>query len=555
MPQLGETVTEGTITRWLKALGDKVEQDEPLFEVSTDKVDSEVPSPASGYLTEILVPEGETVDVGARLAVINESMQSGSNASATSREESLSEESLSRSEERTTPSVSFSTETPTGSAASLAPTQSPVSEPRTSAAVQQPSSSVPTAAPGQGVSGSGQGVPTAAPGQGVESIVAQSEVTSRDGLEPAGQVSKVQEEAGLFSSTTADQPVESTEGVRRVLSPVVRRLLAEHGIDPSEVRGTGMGGRITRADVLAHIDRLSAASKGVAAQADRVAPVSASTGVQEASSTVAPRPQSPPGPASGVAVPTERAVPAPAPVTSPGDYDEVVPFTNIRRRTAEHMVRSKATSPHAFMVIDADFEGVERARRMLRESFLVEEGFSLTYLPFVAKAVVEALRAYPNLNASVEDDSLIIHHRINLGIAVDLDLSGLIVPVIKDADSLGVRGLARAVHDLATRARTRKLSADDISGGTFSISNPGPYGTLVTAPIINQPQVAILSMDGVKRRPVVVSAEDGTEAIAVHSVGMLGVSWDHRAVDGAYIAAFLRRLADIIGTRDWVSEL
>lgn len=534
MPQLGETVTEGTITRWLKALGDKVEQDEPLFEVSTDKVDSEVPSPASGYLTEILVPEGETVDVGARLAVINESMQSGSNASATSREESLS-----RSEERTTPSVSFSTETPTGSAASLAPTQSPVSEPRTSAAVQQPSSSV----------------PTAAPGQGVESIVAQSEVTSRDGLEPAGQVSKVQEEAGLFSSTTADQPVESTEGVRRVLSPVVRRLLAEHGIDPSEVRGTGMGGRITRADVLAHIDRLSAASKGVAAQADRVAPVSASTGVQEASSTVAPRPQSPPGPASGVAVPTERAVPAPAPVTSPGDYDEVVPFTNIRRRTAEHMVRSKATSPHAFMVIDADFEGVERARRMLRESFLVEEGFSLTYLPFVAKAVVEALRAYPNLNASVEDDSLIIHHRINLGIAVDLDLSGLIVPVIKDADSLGVRGLARAVHDLATRARTRKLSADDISGGTFSISNPGPYGTLVTAPIINQPQVAILSMDGVKRRPVVVSAEDGTEAIAVHSVGMLGVSWDHRAVDGAYIAAFLRRLADIIGTRDWVSEL
>jgi 2-oxoglutarate dehydrogenase E2 component (dihydrolipoamide succinyltransferase) len=207
------------------------------------------------------------------------------------------------------------------------------------------------------------------------------------------------------------------------------------------------------------------------------------------------------------------------------------------------------------MVIDADFEGVERARRMLRESFLVEEGFSLTYLPFVAKAVVEALRAYPNLNASVEDDSLIIHHRINLGIAVDLDLSGLIVPVIKDADSLGVRGLARAVHDLATRARTRKLSADDISGGTFSISNPGPYGTLVTAPIINQPQVAILSMDGVKRRPVVVSAEDGTEAIAVHSVGMLGVSWDHRAVDGAYIAAFLRRLADIIGTRDWVSEL
>jgi 2-oxoglutarate dehydrogenase E2 component (dihydrolipoamide succinyltransferase) len=237
------------------------------------------------------------------------------------------------------------------------------------------------------------------------------------------------------------------------------------------------------------------------------------------------------------------------------DTDEIVPFTNIRRRTAEHMVRSKATSPHTLVVLEADYEQVEKVRRAQGAKFRAEEGFGLSYLPFVARAVVEALREWPDLNSSVGDDELIIHHQINLGIAVDLDHKGLIVPVVPRADELTLRGLARRIHDVADRARTKKLSADDISGGTFSITNAGPYGTFLTAPIINQPQVAILSTDGVKRRPVVVTGDDGTEAIAIHSMGLLCLSWDHRAVDGAYAAAFVAQVAQMLVTRDWAAEL
>jgi len=235
--------------------------------------------------------------------------------------------------------------------------------------------------------------------------------------------------------------------------------------------------------------------------------------------------------------------------------DEVVPFTNIRRRTAEHMVRSKATSPHTLVVLEADYENIERVRRAHGKQFRAEEGFSLTYLPFVARACVEALHEWVDLNSSVGDDALIVHHQVNLGIAVDLDHQGLIVPVVPRAEELTLRGLARRIHELATRARTKKLTADDISGGTFSITNAGPFGTFLTAPIINQPQVAILSTDGVKRRPVVVTSDDGTEAIAIHSVGLLCLSWDHRAVDGAYAAAFVARIAELLDTHDWAAEL
>ncbi len=235
--------------------------------------------------------------------------------------------------------------------------------------------------------------------------------------------------------------------------------------------------------------------------------------------------------------------------------DEVIPFTNIRRRTAEHMVRSKATSPHTLVVLEADYENVERTRRKEGNGFKAEEGFSLTYLPFVARATVEALQEWPNLNSSVGDDSLIVHHGINLGFAVDLDHQGLIVPVVHRAEELTIRGMARRIRDISTRARSKQLNMDDISGGTFSITNAGPFGTFLTAPIINQPQVAILSTDGVKRRPVVVSGEDGVEAIAIHSIGLLCLSWDHRAVDGAYAAAFLARVVDILATRDWAAEL
>ncbi|MGH9092951.1 MAG: 2-oxo acid dehydrogenase subunit E2, partial [Acidimicrobiales bacterium] len=252
--------------------------------------------------------------------------------------------------------------------------------------------------------------------------------------------------------------------------------------------------------------------------------------------------------------PTQPAA-APSAAVRPAAGDRVVPFSNMRRRTAEHMVRSKATSPHAFIATEVDFENVERIRRAWGARFRAEEGFSLTYLPFIARATVEALRDFPNLNASVGEDALVLHQQVNLGIAVDLDHEGLIVPVVHRAEEVTLRGLARRIRDLADRARTRQLTADDIAGGTFSVTNDGPFGTYFTVPIINQPQVAILATDGIRRRPVVVELPDGSESIAIHSTGVLGMSWDHRAVDGAYVSSFLRRMAELLGSRDWAAEL
>ncbi len=314
----------------------------------------------------------------------------------------------------------------------------------------------------------------------------------------------------------------------------MRRLLDDNAIDPSEINGTGLGGRITRSDVLDFIDRRRSGGAP--------APAAAS----------APTPSAPPAPTPP---PAPARAPVPAAAAPTAGTDEIIPFTNIRRRTAEHMVRSKATSAHTLVVLEADYEQVERVRRSHGAQFRAEEGFALTYLPFVARATVEALHEWPHLNASVGDDSLIVHHEFNLGIAVDLDHNGLIVPVVRRAEELTLRGMARRIRELADRARTKKLSADDISGGTFSITNAGPFGTFLTAPIINQPQVAILSTDGVKRRPTVVVQPDGSEAIAIHSMGLLCLAWDHRAVDGAYAAAFVARITELLATHDWATEL
>jgi pyruvate dehydrogenase E2 component (dihydrolipoamide acetyltransferase) len=459
MPQLGETVTEGTITKWLKTVGDAIGRDEPLFEVSTDKVDSEVPSPAAGVLSEIRVQEGETVDVGTVLAVVSDG-------------------------------------------AGVAQTPVPASAPE------------PAPAP----------LPTEAPAPAP--VAAQPAPAPAPAAPPAPTPAAVPQ--------VAEAPVAASDGNGRgdaaglVLSPVVRRLLDENAIDPSEVIGSGVGGRITRADVLSVID--GRRSGGAPATATPPRPS-------------APAPAASPAPSSSAAAEPTAGT------------DEVIPFTNIRRRTAEHMVRSKATSPHTLVVLEADYEAVERVRRSHGPQFKSEEGFSLTYLPFVARATVEALHEWPNLNASVGDDSLIVHHRVNLGIAVDLDHQGLIVPVVPRAEELTLRGIARRIHELADRARHKKLSADDISGGTFSLTNAGPFGTFLTSPIINQPQVAILSTDGVKRRPVVVPQSDGGEAIAIHSMGLLCLAWDHRAVDGAYAAAFVARIVELLATHDWAAEL
>jgi 2-oxoglutarate dehydrogenase E2 component (dihydrolipoamide succinyltransferase) len=336
---------------------------------------------------------------------------------------------------------------------------------------------------------------------------------------------------------------DGSGGEPLLLSPMVRKLLSENDISEAEVEGTGLGGRITREDVLKVID---ARRSGAAARATpAVAPAAVPAAQAPATPTAPTEPAAPRAPAA-----------APAPMASfRAAGDQLVPFSNMRRRTAEHMVRSKATSPHAFIAKEVDFESIERVRKAWGERFKAEEGFTLTYLPFVARASVEALRDFPLLNASVVDDALLVHAEINLGIAVDLSHEGLIVPVIARAEEVTLRGVARRIRDLADRARSRRLNADDIAGGTFSITNDGPFGTYFTVPIINQPQVAILATDGIARRPVVVTQPDGSESIAIHSTGVLGVSWDHRAVDGAYVSLFLARVAELLGSRDWAAEL
>jgi 2-oxoglutarate dehydrogenase E2 component (dihydrolipoamide succinyltransferase) len=249
-----------------------------------------------------------------------------------------------------------------------------------------------------------------------------------------------------------------------------------------------------------------------------------------------------------------RVTPA-MPAVQAGPRDQVVPFSNIRRRTGEHMLMSIATSPHAFIAVEVDFNQVDRFRGKVKEAFKADEGFSLTYLPFIARAVVDAVRSFPHVNASVSGDTLVVHQAVNLGIAVDLDFNGLLVPVVRDADGKRMRAVARDIADIASRARSKKLSADDLVGGTFTISNAGPYGIDLMSSIINQPQVAIMSTTAVKKRPVVVELPDGSDTIAIHPMGWIGFSWDHRAFDGAYAASFLAKVAEILETRDWSAEL
>jgi pyruvate dehydrogenase E2 component (dihydrolipoamide acetyltransferase) len=369
------------------------------------------------------------------------------------------------------------------------------------------------------------------------------------------------------------EPAQTGGADPRLLSPVVRRLLEDNGISPSDVTGTGLGGRITREDVLTLLDARHAGQgteapgrvgPPVAPPVSPAVPGPPSTGDGRASAPTASASPAPGGQVAPPAPPTGATPPPPGAITAASSAgtalmrpsgDRVVPFSNMRRRTAEHMVRSRATSAHAFIAYEADFENVERVRKVWSPRFVAEEGFSLTYLPFIARATVEALREFPNLNSSVVDDSLVVHQEINLGVAVDLHHEGLIVPVVHRAEEVTLRGIARRVRDLAERARARQLTADDIAGGTFSITNDGPFGTYFTVPIINQPQVAILATDGIRRRPVVVTLPDGSESIAIHSVGVIGVSWDHRAVDGAYVSSFLQRVADVLAGRDWVAEL
>ena len=468
MPQLGETVTEGTITRWFKQVGDEVALDEALFEISTDKVDTEVPSPVAGVLSEVLANEGDLVEVGQVLARV-------------------------------------------GEASEAPPAEAPAAEPAPE--VVEP--------------------PAAEP---VPEVVEPAAEPAPEVVEPASP-----EPPAAPERPPQDAEAPSAEGI--VLSPVVRRLINENNIDPSTLTGTGLGGRITRADVEQAIRARASAGGDAAASEAPGAPPPPSGAPGE------------PSPASGESQSPRRGRRSSVPAVVVRSGDSVVPLNNIRRRTAEHMVMSKQTSPHVLTAIEVDYEGVEMVRRARKQAWKAEEGFSLTYLPFIARAVIDALRDYPHLNASFGGDELVVHSGVNLAIAVDIDFQGLLAPVIHGAEGKRLRQVARDIVDLANRARSRKLGPDDLSGGTFTLTNAGQYGTMMQFPIINQPQVAILSTDGVARKPVVVTDTYGNESIAIHSMGVLAMAWDHRAFDGAYAAAFLHRVKEIIETRDWEAEI
>lgn len=442
LPQLGETVTEGTITRWFKKVGDTVAADEPLFEVSTDKVDTEVPSPIAGVLTEIRVPEGETVPVGAVIGVV-------------------------------------------GVASGAAPV-------------------------------------VAAPAAPVAPVV----------VAPVAAAPVVAAPVVVAPVAPAAAPVRdnalATLKDNRLLSPVVRRLVAEHNLNVDGLIGTGPGGRITREDVLDHIDKLAASSP---------APTSQPTVTATATTSAPPTSQAPVNP----------------PVVRVGQRDEVVALSKIRQITGAHMLMSQTVSPHALSMVEVDYSNVDATRLRLKDEFKEAEGFSLTYLPFISRAVVDAIGDFPHMNASISGTDLIVHRYVDLGIAVDVNGQGLLVPVVRSAEGKRLRAIAREISDLAVRAKTRKITPDEIQGGTFTISNNGSAGSVLTMPIINQPQLAILSTDAIVRKPVVVNS-DGGESIAIHPVGNLAMSWDHRAFDGAYAAGFLSRIKEILETRDWSSE-
>ncbi len=418
MPQMGESIFEGTITRWLKKPGETVQRDEALFEISTDKVDAEIPSPAAGVLSRVLVPEGETVQINTVVAEIEEE-----------------------------------------GAAAAQPAKA--AEPK---AAPPP----PTAAPAP---------PAAAP--------------------PSAPPAPVEREA-VVEMPRRTQPSAGAAEVRS--SPLVRRMAAEHAVDLSQVSGSGLGGRITKADILAYIE----AGKG----------------------GVAPAAPTPPPPA---AAPTAARPAAPG---TPGAQVGVVPMSAMRQKIAQHMVESKRTSPHVHTVFDVDMSRVARLRARTKAEFEQRNGVRLTYLPFIARAAVTALKAFPYVNSSLEGTNIVLKKEINLGIAVVLEW-GLIVPVIKNAEEKNFLGLAKAIRDLADRARAKKLSPDEVQNGTFTITNPG-QGALFGTPIISQPQVAILGVGHIHKAPVVID-----DAIAIRSIVYLSLGYDHRVVDGVLADQFM----------------
>ena len=439
MPQMGVSVSEGTVSRWLKAVGDRVEADETIVEISTDKVDTEVPAPAAGTVTEILVPEGETVPVETRLAVI----QTGDG-----------------------PAPEASDEAPEPPAAEAVTEEQPAAE-------AEPAAETPA--------------PAAEP----------VHANGHDG--------------------------DGDDSMRQVMSPVVARMVAEHGLDIGQIPGTGRGGRVTKRDVEAYLGQ------------DASAPAAAPAATPSAPSTA------PPAPSAAPAAPAPRA--AEPPLVPSGPLEEIYRFSTIRKVIAKHMTESLQEHAHVTQIVEVDMTRVVGLRKQLKPQFEKTYGVGLSFLPFIMRAVVDGIARWPWLNAEVRGDEAVIKRYVNMGMAVAIDDGkGLLVPVIRNAEQLNLVGLSRAIVDLAARARSKQLTPDEMSGVTFTITNPGVFGTLVGTPIIPHGSVGIIDTGALVKRPVVVTDEDGNDSIAIRSMMYLSISFDHRLVDGAYGAQFMQQV-------------
>jgi pyruvate dehydrogenase E2 component (dihydrolipoyllysine-residue acetyltransferase) len=463
MPQMGESIVEGTLTKWLKKAGEHVDRDEPLFEISTDKVDTEIPSPAAGVLKEVLVEEGKTVAISTVVGRIEEGAGNGASAPAP--------------------------------AAAKAPVQEQKAAPAPPAPAPRPSPAQPAA--------------------------------KAPAPEPLPE--PVAHSAGPYPIPVEEPaPAEEAESPAGPLSPLVRKMAREYGIDLRQVRGSGAGGRITKQDLEAYMS-----AQGARTMAQSSAPQTALTPAASSTPTV-------------YAPATPAAPPAPMP-RAEAPRARVEPMSVMRQRIAEHMVMSKRISAHVTTVHKTDMTKIAKMRERNKAEFQQRYGYSLTFLPFVAKAAAEAIRHFPIVNASIEGTNIIYHTEINIGIAVALE-NGLIVPVIRSADEKNVVGLQRSIVDLSTRARSRQLKPDEVQGGTFSITNFGSFGSVFATPVINQPQVAILGVGAVEKTPVVVD-----DAIAIRSIAYLALTFDHRLIDGALADQFTAKVKSIL--ENWSEEV
>ena len=476
MPQMGESIAEGTITKWLKQVGDRVERDEPLFEISTDKVDAEIPSPAAGTLTEIRFKEGDTVEINTTVAVLD------GGAAAPAKAEVASE---------AAPSAAAPAAQTPAKPADVAPPPAQVEASAATGAELQPGEKAATAPRSE-----------------------KPEKPSEKAKEASAQPPAVKSpstENGRNAAPTAEE-------LRRTKSsPLVRRIAQEHGVDIAGLEGTGMSGRVTKNDILSFIESGSPASAGARAGA------------------AATRPAAAPGSAT-----QQTSV---APSIKPAEGDRVEQMSVMRKKIAEHMVQSRRTSAHVTTVYEIDMTRIAKLREQVKDSFAERTGTKLTFMPFIFKAVTDAIRKFPVFNAQVSGDQIIYKRDINLGMAVALDW-GLIVPVIKRADDLSIAGLARVANDLAERARTKQLKPDEVGGGTFTITNPGVFGGLFGTPIINQPQLAILGVGKIEKRTKVLTTPEGDDYIAIRWLAYFALSFDHRVIDGSDAELFLAYLKE-----------